>query len=69
MSRLIGIIVVVWLVIGLFAAYQRGYLTNEHDVKCRTLGDTLVTVVAGPLNYIGANPKISCHVNLPHPSK
>jgi hypothetical protein len=26
-----------------------------------------VTIVAGPLNYVGVDPKLSCHV--PQPSK
>ena len=67
MRNLIGIIVIVWLVIGVFAAWQRGYLSNDRDVSCKTFGDTALTVVAGPLNYVGANPKIHC--NVPQPSK
>ena len=67
MRNLIGIIVIVWLVIGVFAAWQRGYLSNAQDVSCKTFGDTALTVVAGPLNYVGANPKIHCKV--PQPSK
>ena len=69
MRNLIGIIVVVWLVIGVFAAYQRGYLSNEKDVSCKSVGDTAITVIAGPLNYVGVNPKVDCHVKAPHPSK
>jgi hypothetical protein len=67
MRNLIGIIVIVWLVIGVFAAWQRGYLSNDRDVSCKTFGDTAVTVIAGPLNYVGVNPKIHCTV--PQPSK
>jgi hypothetical protein len=59
-------IVVIWLVIGAFAAYQRGYFSND-PVNCAQLGTVLVTVVAGPLNYIGVNPKIDCAI--PQPSK
>lgn len=67
MRILIGIVVVVWLVIGLVAAFQRGYVTNHKDVSCKSFGDTALTIVAGPLDYLGANPKISC--NVPQPSK
>ncbi len=67
MRNLIGLIIVVWLVIGLAAAFQRGYLTNKHGVSCHTFGDTAVTVIAGPLNYLGVNPKVHCKV--PQPSK
>jgi hypothetical protein len=67
MRNLIGIIVIVWLVIGVFAAWQRGYFSNDQDVSCKTFGDTALTVVVGPLNYKGVNPKIHCSV--PQPSK
>jgi hypothetical protein len=67
MRNLIGIIVVIWLVIGVFAAFQRGYITNKSSVSCHSAGDTALTVVAGPLNYVGVNPKVTCKV--PHPSK
>ena len=30
-------------------------------------GTVLVTIVAGPLNYLGVNPKIKC--DIPQPSK
>jgi hypothetical protein len=66
MRSLIGIILVVWLLIGALAAYQRGYFSNEREVNCKTTSDTVLTVVAGPLNYFGANPKVKCRV--PQPS-
>jgi hypothetical protein len=69
MRKLIGILVIVWLVIGVLAAFQRGYLTDKKDVSCRSFGDTAVTIIAGPLNYLGVNPKIDCHVKVPQPSK
>ena len=57
-----------WLVIGAFAAYQRGYFTDDRDVSCKGTGDTVLTVLAGPLNYVGVNPKVTCG-NVPQPSK
>jgi hypothetical protein len=66
MRSLIGIIVVVWLVIGALAAYQRGYFGDDREVSCKTTSDTALTVVAGPLNYFGVNPKVTCRV--PQPS-
>jgi hypothetical protein len=66
MRSLIGIILVVWLVIGALAAYQRGYFGDDREVNCKTTGDTALTVVAGPLNYFGVNPKVTCRV--PQPS-
>jgi hypothetical protein len=69
MRNLIGIVVIVWLVIGVLAAFQRGYLTDKNDVSCRSFGDTAVTIIAGPLNYLGVNPKVDCNVKVPQPSK
>jgi len=63
----LGVVVIVWLVIGAFAAYQRGYFSNDKDVKCKQVSDTVLTIVAGPLNYVGVNPKVDCKV--PQPSK
>lgn len=62
-----GVVVTLWLLIGVFAAFQRGYFSGDRDVNCRTTADTLLTIAAGPLNYMGANPKVRCHV--PKPSK
>ena len=67
MGRLLSIVVVVWLVIGVLAAVQRGYFGDNKDVSCKSFGDTALTIVAGPLNYVGANPKVHCKV--PQPSK
>ena len=66
MRGLIGLIVVVWLVIGVIAAFQRGYFGDDSDVNCKTGSDTALTIVAGPLNYMGVNPKVDC--NVPQPS-
>lgn len=60
------LILVVWLVIGAVAAAQRGYFSNA-KTNCAEAGTTAITVAAGPLNYVGVNPKIDCSV--PQPSK
>lgn len=65
-SRIITIVVLVWLLIGLAAAAQRNYFSGS-DATCAKVGTTLVTIVAGPLNYVGANPKINCEA--PQPSR
>ena len=67
MKSLLGLLVLVWLLIGAFAAFQRGYFGDDRDVSCKTAGDTVLTIVAGPLNYAGVNPKVNCTV--PQPSK
>ena len=64
---LISLLVIVWLVIGAVAAGQRGYYGDDRELSCKTAGDTVLTIVAGPLNYLGVNPKITC--DLPDPSE
>ena len=69
MKTIIGLVVLLWLAIGVLAAFQRDYFTDNRDVSCKSAGDTVLTIVAGPLNYFGANPKVDCDVNVPQPSK
>ena len=64
--RLGSLLVVVWLVIGIIAAFQRDYFEGG-DASCAKAGTVAVTVVAGPLNYVGVNPKID-DCDLPEPS-
>ncbi len=66
--RLTAAILVVWLLIGLAAAFQRGYLEGDSD-SCAEAGTVAVTVIAGPLNYVGVNTKVKCEVKVPQPSK
>jgi membrane protein YdbS with pleckstrin-like domain len=65
-ARLLGVVLVIWLIIGAIAAGQRGYYGSAKS-NCASVGTIIVTILAGPLNYVGANPKISC--SLPQPSK
>jgi hypothetical protein len=63
---ILGVVVLVWLLIGVVAVWQRGYFKNG-DQNCASLGTIAVTVITGPLNYAGVNPKVTnCH--LPQPS-
>ena len=69
MGRLIGIVLVIWLVIGAFAAFQRGYFEDTRT-NCSEASDIALNIVAGPLNYTGVNPKVKCaDVDAPKPSK
>jgi hypothetical protein len=63
--RVGGLVLLIWLVIGAIAAGQRGYYRSS-STNCAHAGSIIATVVAGPLNYLGVNPKVSCH--LPSPS-
>ena len=62
-----SLLLLVWLVIGCVAAGQRGYFSGD-DADCAGLGTTAVTIVVGPLNYVGVNPKIT-DCDLPEPSR
>lgn len=66
MRTLISVAIVIWLLIGALAAGQRGYFGDGRDVNCKSAADTVLTIVAGPLNYVGANPKVKCKA--PQPS-
>jgi hypothetical protein len=64
--RFVGLLMIVWLIAGVFAAYQREYFTNAEQ-SCASAGTIAVTVIAGPLNYVGVNPKVT-NCNIPQPS-
>ena len=64
--RILSVALVVWFAIGAIAGAQRSYYSSRPS-NCAKAGTILVTILAGPLNYVGANPKVtSCHV--PQPS-
>ena len=63
---LLAVLLLVWLLIGAVAAGQRGYFSGS-STNCAKVSTTVVTILAGPLNYVGANPKIDCEV--PQPSR
>jgi hypothetical protein len=65
-SSTVAVLLLVWLIIGAIAAGQRGYYRNSAKT-CARAGTIAVTIIAGPLNYLGVNPKIHCHT--PQPSK
>ena len=66
LTRAVGIVVVLWLIIGAIAAGQRHYYSSA-NTNCAGVGTIAVTILAGPLNYVGANPKVNCKV--PQPSR
>ena len=66
MTRIVGLLVLVWLVVGAVAAGQRGYFTHAAQT-CAGAGTMAVTVLAGALNYFGVSPKVT-NCNVPKPS-
>ena len=64
--RIGSILLIIWLVVGAVAAGQRhDYSTGP--ANCSKIGTIAVTIVAGPLNYVGMHPKIACQA--PKPTK
>ena len=63
--RIGSVLLFVWLIIGAIAGGQRHYYDSS-TTNCAKAGTVTVTVLAGPLNYVGVNPKISCKT--PQPS-
>ena len=60
-----SVLLIVWLVVGGFAAGQRG---DYHAAgNCSKASTAAVTILAGPLNYLGVNPRIHC--TTPQPSR
>jgi hypothetical protein len=57
--RIGSVLLLIWLVIGAIAGGQRHYYSGS-DPNCAQTGTIIVTVLAGPLNYSGVNPKVSC---------
>ena len=48
MKTVMATLLVLWLLVGAFAAFQRG---DFEDGNCSSVVDTAVIVVIGPINY------------------
>ncbi len=64
--RIGAVLLAIWLLVGVLAAAQRGYFGSA-QTNCAGVATVAVTVVAGPLNYVGLNPQVECP-DLPQPS-
>lgn len=60
-----SVLLAAWLIIGGIAAGQRGEY-RAFFITCSDAATIAVTIVSGPLNYIGVDPQISC--TAPEPS-
>jgi hypothetical protein len=65
MSKGTVIVLFLWRIIGAAAAGQRGYFSSP-SLGCTQGATIALTIVAGPLNYVGLDPKVSC--TAPKPS-
>jgi hypothetical protein len=66
MHQIASLLLILWLIIGAIAAGERGYYHGSAD-NCEKAGTIVVTILAGPLNYTGVDPKFNC--TTPQPSK
>jgi hypothetical protein len=64
--RFLGALIVIWLIIGGIATWQRGYFGSAPG-NCAQAGTVAAAILAGPLNYMGVNPTVECE--LPQPSR
>lgn len=65
---MLALLLFVWLIIGAVAAGQRHYFDSQ-PTNCAGTSTIAATIAAGPLNYLGMNPKVAdCHVDVPQPS-
>jgi hypothetical protein len=60
--RIGAIVLVIWLIIGAVAAGQRHYYDSS-GTGCAKASTIAVTIAAGPLNFAGVNPKVSCRAS------
>ena len=60
MKTFLMIMVVVWFILGASVAHDRGYFSGSRPRTCSFVGSGLLTVVAGPINYVGVHPQAVC---------
>jgi hypothetical protein len=58
--RVAWILLAVWLIIGALAGEQRHYY-RPSSLTCAGAGTIAATLLAGPTNYFGAYPRLTCH--------
>jgi len=61
MKFVVGALTVAWLAIGGVAADHRGDFAYG-SFSCSSLGEISLTMAAGPLNFSGLDPEVSCQV-------
>jgi hypothetical protein len=60
MKTFLMIMVIVWFILGASVAHDRGYFDTGIQRTCSFVGSGLLTVVAGPINYLGVHPRAVC---------
>jgi hypothetical protein len=60
MKTFLMIVVIIWFVLGASVANDRGYFDTSKPRNCSFVGSAMLTVVAGPINYLGFHPRAVC---------
>jgi hypothetical protein len=60
MKTFLMLMVIVWFVFGARAAHERGFFDTNAARTCEFVGSGALTVVAGPLSYVGVHPHAYC---------
>jgi len=60
MKTFVMLMVIVWFVFGISAAYDRGFFDTSAPRSCKFIGSGALTVVAGPLSFAGVHPHAYC---------
>ena len=68
MRGILGVIVLVWLLIGVIAAYQRDYFEST-ETNCATAGTIALTVRRRPAELRGRQPEGRRTATCPQPSQ
>ncbi|MEU7820915.1 hypothetical protein [Catellatospora sp. NPDC049111] len=59
MRRIVLVVVLAWLAAGVMAGARRDYFTGG-AADCDQVSTIAATILAGPFNYTGADPTVSC---------
>jgi hypothetical protein len=59
-KNIILFVVIIWFVLGVSSADNRGYFNTHVPRTCEFVGSAALTVVAGPFNYAGYHPHAYC---------
>jgi len=59
MKNFLALVMIIWFLFGMSAAYDRGFFRNDYPRDCSHIGSASLTVIAGPLNFL-VTPRAKC---------
>jgi hypothetical protein len=62
---ILGVIVLIWLLVGVYAAWDRGYFSDQPET-CGVAATIALNIIAGPLNFFAVDPHVG-DCRLPEP--